>query len=379
MANRLKIYACSGVGDTSVANQSGYNYWADNIDSVNSTQAVNLIYTRIQLLYSQLIGLPLTNSEIIEHLDAIDFYSIAIYYADKYAGNTAKLEIIGNVISETYAAGMIHNESLDNNERDKYLDELFAYIDKNENKTDIKQTSAGFNSFWKEYVLDLNQIGLTEEQRAIPLPKIEAIAGANDDIVLSDKNIGDFFRQAGKYFLYTYFTDDQLERLPRLFTLKKRNQMFVYENCLATFRRIFGKKEAMDNLIRSRINEEFHSQPEEICKDIAEKGGSSQYYSQAVGVVPVVMIGKVTLEAFLIILSLAITFIIGIVKAILVYCAEVEAARQHAIEEKAIDQSGPEPEDYTGLAWKYAKEKALKSPITYVALAVIAWLFLENK
>ena len=153
--------------------------------------------------------------------------------------------------------------------------------------------------------------------------------------------------------------------------------MFVYESCLATFKRIYGKKEAMDNLIRSRINEEFHSQPEDICKDIAEKGGNSQYYSQAVGAVPI-MIGAITLEAFLSILTLAVTFILGVIKAVLSYCAEVEAARQHAIEEDAIDQAPPATGDYEGLAWKAAINKITKSPIAYVAIAVVAWLFLKK-
>ena len=51
MAERLKIYACSGIGESAEPQQKMWDYWTDNTDCVSNTQAVNTLIALINRNY----------------------------------------------------------------------------------------------------------------------------------------------------------------------------------------------------------------------------------------------------------------------------------------------------------------------------------------
>ena len=76
MANRLKIYACSGIGQTE---QGTWNYWLDNTETVNNTQAVNTLLALINRNYIEVTRLRgMSDADKIANLNDIDVYVLCL-------------------------------------------------------------------------------------------------------------------------------------------------------------------------------------------------------------------------------------------------------------------------------------------------------------
>ena len=50
MSEKLKIYACSGIGETDKKTSA---YWTDGTNSVSNTQAVNTLLAKINLAWAE--------------------------------------------------------------------------------------------------------------------------------------------------------------------------------------------------------------------------------------------------------------------------------------------------------------------------------------
>ncbi len=70
------------------------------------------------------------------------------------------------------------------------------------------------------------KVGLDEKQRKIVTNVLEkkiAVSGT------AQGDLAEHIDKAGTYFLYTYFTEDQLNQLPRYFRSKAKGQKRIYE------------------------------------------------------------------------------------------------------------------------------------------------------
>ena len=76
MADKLKIYACSGIGDTGESRI--FDYWTDNTQTVSNTQAVNTLLALINMRVAEVGSLSLTQDEQAECLNDIDLYAISL-------------------------------------------------------------------------------------------------------------------------------------------------------------------------------------------------------------------------------------------------------------------------------------------------------------
>lgn len=231
MSNRLKIYACSGIGDTS-RKVPTFDYWTDNTNCLTNTQAVNTIIAKINLNLSEVENLVyLKDKDIIARLNAIDLLVVCLDAAQSYAQHYTKLNKAGNVIGTMLSQGMFYSESLDNSERDSNLDELLDIFNSEMQKDGEYTVTSDFAEWWQENVVSRNKIGLDKSQREAAQNALDtaSVSGIGELDWRDSKELSKYLSDGGSYFLYTYFTQAQLNALPtynrRRFELKKVQQM----------------------------------------------------------------------------------------------------------------------------------------------------------
>lgn len=366
MSRKLKIYACSGIGEA----DSQYSYWLDNTQTVSNTQAVNSLLSMINLNYSEVQNLGLTTQEKLERLNQIDMYSVAIYYAQVYNELPEDLHRAGQVIGCLLDKGVFDYDSLSNEERDKHLDDVFEKVADVINDDTLK-ASDDFTKWWKRIIEDRNKVGLSvEEQNAInsvlekQSKEISGI-GASDDWK-KNKDLAQYLNKAGEYFLYTYFTDEQLKRLPKKFKLKKRVQKQTYNYCKAMFVGVYGSESEMKDVIRSGIIREFKAQPENVCSSIYNKHLSG--------------IGDAVVFALVVELIVALVPLIkSLVEGICNCVAAAKVAKYSSIDKQVAAAATPNGEDFDDISGSDSSGSVIKNGSTLLLVAVAAALYLIFK
>lgn len=341
MANRLKIYACSGIGDAAPKSSGIYNYWTDNTNTLYNTQAVNSLLAKINMYVIEVERLRLNDGEVLDRLDAIDLLVVCLDAAQNYVDN---LEKAGRVIGTMQAQGQFVCESLDNDERDKHLDELLGWFeDAMFQNGQYVLASDEFLNWWNENVIKLNKVGLSAEQQAVVQKALDSsnISGVGDLDWRDNKELSEYLLNGGTYFLYTYFTDAQLKRMPnenrRRCTIKKAQQNKTYNYCKTLFVGVYGKEETMKEVIRSGIVDRFGVQPEEVCEDLVT--GKRTFES----------IGQLGIVTILSLIATIVGLIIKLIQKILDFVAKSNAEKNSAVTKEEVEKSCPNPEDYEGM------------------------------
>ena len=370
MANRLKIYACSGIGS---ASKNTYDYWTDNTNTINNTQAVNLLLSRINLLYSSVMYLEMSKAQLLECLNAIDLYVVCLDAAEKYANHYTKLEKAGRVIGTMLSQGYFNSGSLDNKERDLRLDELIGlFEDAMDENGQCELATDEFLNWWSNDIVALNKIGLSKEDRTIVEDTLRSTPVSVGDADINWESIPDlnkYLSDASEYFLYTYFTDEQIEKLPRLFKSKRRTQNDIYRYCKKLYTDANGREEAMQNIIRGKIIARYGATPEQVCDDIVR--GKRKGIGDG---------GAITVATIITIIStIVVPIVIAIITAICEVVKKKNSDKYAAIDQAALDGGIPSQYDfddsefYTGNSSTKAGF-SLGGNFTYIAIAAIAAL-----
>ena len=344
MAERLKIYACSGIGET----KSDYIYWTDNTDTISNTQAVNTLLVRINSLYTRITYLHgISDKERIQALNEIDMYCVMLDAAKRFKDDEKMLYHAGEVISVMDQDGAFDFDSLDNAERDQHLDGLLSRAAEMYGDETIKSEDLAFMADWKDQIIARNKVGLDAEQQnttkkamAKAVKGVKGI-GAADEAWMQDKEISKYLTKAGTYFLYLYFTKDQLAKLPDVFAKKQKYQQRIYNYCKAYFVDVYGSEEDMQEVIRTGIIQEFKEDPNDLCNAIAEGKRKGVGF-----IITAITIGA---KEFITILAIVASTLIAIVYAICDCVYKSNVKKYAAMESSIVDGGVPDPEDYDGL------------------------------
>ena len=333
MSEKLKIYACSGVGDT-----ADYNYWSDNTNVLCNTQAVNTLLAYIDANKTTLAETSVTQHQAISLLNEIDLYAVCLYYAQEYSRDTYMLERAGKAIGSLYRSGLFAYNSTNEQERDKHLDNIFKTVADTVNK-DVSGDEA-FDAWWNKTVIERDKVGMTEEQRElfenILSKSVSGIRGIGDTNWQNDENINKYLDKAGNYFLYTFFTKKQLAKLPKIFTQKAMYQLQVYNYCKSFFVNVYGSEDEMREIIRTQIKKEYHKTPEALCKWIAEKPERAEGIGFA-------------WETFAAVITAIASLVVPIIVAIFQYRQAVDVAAHQSLNERIVKENVPETSDFDGL------------------------------
>ena len=380
MADRLKIYACSGLEDSAKSSIGGYKYWSDGSDPVNNTQAVNSLIAKINLCRSELINLAgLTEEDKIDLLNEIVFYNVCLYFEREYTDDPKMLNKAGMAISKVFDGNKAYNASLTVNNYSAYVDSLVSQVIDAMDGNSVLMMPKNFGTWWQKNVTNLNKVGLSENTRLTvrnTIAKRRESVGEARDGWQNDKNIGEYLTNASEYFLYTYFTDAQLKKLPYIFKYRRKRQEYIYNYCKPFFIGVYGTEEDLQNVIRGGIVGYFKHQPEEVCAKIVngdkiENIGGDPVTATAAAVWTVADIVAV-ITACLSLIGSVIIAVIDLVK-------QTKIAEEKAIDKDAANAGVPNPEDFSDKNFEDLLGKdSGKSWITIALIAVGALLLFKK-
>lgn len=371
MSNKLKIYACSGIGNAEYSDKP-IAYWTDNTNTISNTQAINTLLARINLLnisVSRLQGV--TPEQRIEYLNNIDMLCVCLDAAKRFKDDNEGLEYAGGVIYKMMSDDMFAFDNLNTDARDTHLDELIAYANEQYNdRTPIANINPEFMQWWNETVVSRNKVGLNfgQQQNARRALKkaAETIKGIGaNDVWKSNEELAEMLTNSGTYFLYTYFTADQLKKLPRIFAERRINQLETYNYCKSMFVGIFGSEDEMQDIIRAGIILEFKEEPESVCEDIVS--GKRQISG----------IGSLTVTAIVTIVTAVLSFLGALITSICDCIKETNIAKYGALDKEVIEEGVPNPEDFDGI--KFDGNKKDNSKLLTIAAIGAGLLLLLKK
>lgn len=347
MSNKLKIYACSGIGSTD--QRKPFVYYTDGTSTVSNTQAVNTILARINALYIEANMLRgLSNEKRLDLLCEVDAYSVALEAAKRYAGDNDQLYRAGQVIDLMIHDGLFEYDSTDDNKRNDHLDGLITkFYELMNDGQPIANENPTFAIWWNENIIARDRVGLDKEsQEATKKALKKAVSGIKgigtiDPNWQNDPNISNYLLNASEYFLYRYLKDEQIAKLPKIFQLKRNYQNRIYNYCKAYFVDIYGSESEMQSIIRAGIIKEFGNTPEQVCEVIVKTGKKPEQISG--GVVVSAVIGTAELIK---IITICAAVVIAIVGAICDCIYKSNVAKYASMERSIVDSGVPDSTDY---------------------------------
>ena len=344
MADRLKIYACSGIGENAESQEQLWEYWSDNTDCISNTQAVNTLLLLINRNYIEITRLAgMTREDKIANLNDIDVYVLCLHAAQHCAQHYKNLEKAGKVIGDMILNGSFDLQSLNAVERDANLDSLFDKFEELYSGDHELAENPEFEAWFNENVVARNKVGLSSTAQTTVKKSLKtAKIGASGDYT-ENADLAKYFADSGTYFLYTYFTDEQLAKLPRIFAKKKRLQMKTYNYCKSLYVDVYGSEAEMREIIRMDIVNRFEQEPESVCAGIASGDvrpiGSLTLFG---------LVGAEAVKALLALIAAIASVLVALITSICDVVAKKNNEKYASINEAAVQASMPTETDYAG-------------------------------
>lgn len=347
MSNKLKIYACSGIGD-----QDQLTYWLDDTRTSSNTQAVNNLLSMINEKLSELYYLQLDKTAQIERYNAIDLLVVCLRFAKRYAGQSDLLRHAGRIIGSYAASGSFDTNDTSDDSRSAHLDSLFEAILADLDNGKNTKSDPEFDRWFEQQVVALNHIGLSAAQIAAAdqwAADQEQHVGATDY-----GDISEYLNNSQDYFLYLYIPDSEVGSWSRNIQIKRKKQQEVYQYCLKIFRQIYGDEAAMQRIIRASIIRTFKATPEQVISKMKQSGA----------------VGDFGISEIIAIVTAVIAAVAAVIGSVLDYCAKVAVAKYS----QPVDaESGiPDQDDFGQYSSK-------KSPILLFGLGALLLYILSGK
>lgn len=379
MADKLKIYACSGIGSTANADQP-VKYWTDDTNTITNTQAVNTLLAQINSRYIEATRLQrLPKEQKVDLLCDIDLLSVALDAAKRFADNPEKLHRAGEIIGTMAENGDFDFDSLDSSKREEHLHDLIAKANEAyEDTMPAAGATADWMAWWKTNVEDRNVTGLNFGQQQNVRKALKAATsgiGAVDESWKENADLAEYLTKGSEYFLYTYFTDEQIAKLPSIFRLKRKRQFATYNYCKSFFVDVYGSEAEMQEIIRAGIIDYFGETPEEICDGVFKKGKTAK-----IGEFTFLgLAGAEAVKALISIITAVGTIVVGIITAICESVAKTNIAKYGAIDQKVVETSVPDAEDWDDVGLDLGDQTGDSSSLITFAAIGAALLLLFKK
>ena len=355
--SKLKIYACSGVGDAGKVQEPAFT--TEGTNAITNTQAMNKLLSLINMCVAnaQLVGT--TPEEIMLCYQDMDIYAVCFYFAQLYAGNNAKLQEAGYAINKYMEDGRFKISSSDMSAHSERVDEIIDGVQALIDNEDYDRKDSSFISWWNKDILPYNTIGLPENirEKLEQMQKTNAAAPSRRGASWqSNEDLNTYLNDGGTYFIYTYFTDAQLRQLPAVFRIKKKKQMEVYQYCKEAFVPIYGTEADMRRIIANSIKMKFHTTPEDLCHDIVT-GNAPEGVGEPI-------------SAIISAIASLITVLVTLLSVILSYCAQIVAAKYTTPDDPSAGIA--EESDFEG--WEPQKKNRFW---LWLAGGIAAWFILK--
>ena len=374
MSEKLKIYACSGIGEAAGQEQQVLRFWTDGTNTISNTQAVNGLLAKINLAHIQATRQQgLADAEKIDLLNDVDMLSVALEATKHFATDNEGLHRAGEVIAHMIQEGAFEYQETNTDKREEHLQELIDkfYAIHNDGEP-LSNVSPDFMEWWKTNIEDRNKVGLNFGQQQNvrkALKKTVAGIGEIDPNWKENEDLANYLLNGATYFLYTYFTEEQLAKLPAAFKTKRKGQLRIYNYCKALFVDQYGTEEDMQSIIRGGIIGELGTEPEQVCEDVIL--GKRKIN----GVGSITLATTMTIGELIKIITIIAGVLIAIVTAICECVYKSNAKKYQAIDQSVIDSSAPSDEELSALDRLKRTSTSSMSWLPIAAIGLGALLF----
>lgn len=257
--NKLKIYACSGVGDTT--QNTPIRYWENDTNSLTNTQAVNSLLARINEINIELLKLKLSAEARISRYNEIDLLVVCMQVASAYQNDATTLARAGRIIASFVDAGDFDCTSSDDTERDEHLTDIEDQIFKQIKSGIDADASSEFYKWYQTNVIALNQYGLTAAEQSAISKSLQSAGGVG----ATGASLPELLQNGGTYFMYYCFMPESAySKLPAAVVRKIGEQEKIYNYIMDVYVPLYGSEEAVLRVIRGSMVDLFEEEPEKV-------------------------------------------------------------------------------------------------------------------
>ena len=356
MSEKLKIYACSGVGSTTQDAKQLHSYWLDGTRTVSNTQGVNTLLALINLELAELNIISMSEQERIEKYSKLDLLTICLRVAQRYGDDEKKLALAGKAIGKLAQDGTLDCVDTDDDSRSAHLDAVYSRVLDMVASGQVGTTDPEFVEWYNTTILQANKVGLTKEQQ-----KAVQGVGATDE-----QDPAYYISNSKDYFLYLYIPNDDIKNWKPIVAERRDKQREIYAYCVNCLQPLYGAatQQVLQAQIRKSILETFGTTPEKVLEGM-KKGSAgvvAELVTMSAATIAGIVIGCLQIAA-------------SIIAAVLSYCATVAAAKYS----QPINSSYgvPDAKDFYE-AGGYSDNSGKKDNKMLLILAAIA-LFLFSK
>lgn len=363
--NKLKIYACSGVGDTT--QDTPVRYWENDTNSLTNTQAVNSLLARINEINIELLKLKLSADERISRYNEIDLLVVCMQVASAYQNDATTLARAGRIIASLVDAGDFDYASSDDAERDEHLtgieDKIFKEI-----KSGIDaDASSEFYKWYQINVIALNQYGLTAAEQSAISKSLQSAGGVG----ATDASLPELLQDGGTYFMYYCFIPESAySKLPAAVVRKIGAQEKIYKYIMDVYVPLYGSEEAVLRVIRASMLNHFGEQPEDVINGLLQRNG--------IGSMTVMEIIALVGMIFSTVLSL-LPIIISAVQAKKAAQYQAEAIAKYSVPtQKEVEEACPRDLDWKKAIGGGSASPAGNNKLLWIGGAILLLLLLKK-
>ena len=190
-------------------------------------------------------------------------------------------------------------------------------------------------------MIDLDQIGFTQKEKEIISEHASGVSG-DQSFLTNNADINEKLENAGSYFIYLFFTDEQLRKMPYVFRSKKKYQQSTFNYCKTLYAKEVGSSNAesgMMNLIRANIVRLYKAEPEAICADIAA-GGKEYEAIKGIGN-PSWLVGTITIKEFIGIIIDVLKFLLTLILQIVQIASDVGGNIDNTRQTRTTEEGTP--------------------------------------
>ena len=264
MTKKLNIYACSGIGNNGEINTDvTYNTFGTN--TLDNTQAVNTIISYIN--YNQAVCNAITTS-YEERVQLMNDNIVHRLCLQAITERIAELPDLKAAISDMVEQGLCSIDTDDQQAYDSKIEETIAYLRSHVYDLHEKSNTI-FNRWWDNNVADRDIVGIPDAERMAIRKAIRGTEKVSGDEWKENKDLSELLTKGSEFFLYLYFTDEQLKKLPKVFREKRAKQTEIYYDCKNKFVPVYGSEKDLQRIISAGIYQYFGASPKDVCEDIA--------------------------------------------------------------------------------------------------------------
>ena len=329
--SKLRIYACSGTGS-----QQQATFTNEGTSAISNTQAMNSLLSLINMCAANAQLVTTGQDERLQCYRDMDIYSVCFYFAQLYAGNDQMLREAGYAINQYLQDGKFNLNSADLTEHGSRVDEIINGIQELLDNEDYSHNESSFVTWWMESIVAKNTVGIKPAKQEAAR---QAVRKAKGSSWKDNEDLNTYLNDGGTYFLYTYFTEDQLRQLPAIVRKKRAKQLEVYKYCKQCFVPLYGSEQDMRRIISNSIKFQFKASPEDVCSDIVNGKRS---------------IGALVFDDIMAIITLIVSVILALLPLLLNYCAAVAIAEYTVPEDPSAGVATED--DYAG--WSPKKKNS---------------------